>query len=205
MLKKNLLVCGLVFPVLYLLLDISSGLLYTGYDFFSQTVSELSAIGAPTRGLWTAFTFILNPLLIAFGFGVRKASNQNRAIDISGLLIVGWGLLGFLWLFYPMNMRGAIGSTNDTMHLVMVALTIILMLSFMIAGAIGGGRKFCVYSIFLMAVMMIFGIITGQQISNVEANLPTPWMGITERISAYSPMVWVFTFALLLLKKENKA
>jgi hypothetical protein len=42
-------------------------LLYPGYDAFSQQVSELSAIGAPTRGWWVPVGVAYEILVIAFG------------------------------------------------------------------------------------------------------------------------------------------
>jgi len=38
----------------------------------------------------------------------------------------------------------------------------------------------------------------------VEAQLPTPWLGIIERISVYSPMLWILVLAILLLQAKKK-
>jgi hypothetical protein len=46
-----------VAAVVFIGMDIvAAGLLYPGYDYTSQQVSELSAIGAPSRGFWMALT-----------------------------------------------------------------------------------------------------------------------------------------------------
>ena len=51
-LLRLLLVCGVVSSVLYVAMNGIIPLLFEGYNIASQTVSELSAIGAPTRPLW---------------------------------------------------------------------------------------------------------------------------------------------------------
>ena len=42
------------------------------------------------------------------------------------------------------------------------------------------------------------------QAPRVEAQLPTPWLGVIERISVYSPMLWILVLAIILLQTEKK-
>ncbi|MCW1949143.1 MAG: DUF998 domain-containing protein, partial [Candidatus Shapirobacteria bacterium] len=176
---KFLLICGFISTLIYIATDIFTGLMTPSYSFNSQTVSELSAIGAPTKSIWALMTFIYNPLLILFSFGIFQTT-KNKVLSFTIAFI---GILGFIWLFFPMNLRGSIGSSNDSMHLVMVVVTIISMITMIISGANSQGKNFRLYSIITLIIMTLFGIITGQQTANVAANLPTPMMGITERFS----------------------
>ena len=50
-------------------MNIAGAVLYPGYDAFSQEVSELLAIGAPTRGWWVPVGVAYEILVIAFGVG----------------------------------------------------------------------------------------------------------------------------------------
>ena len=52
MARKLLLVCGILSSLLYAAMNVFVRMLWEGYSYASQTVSELSAIGAPTRRLW---------------------------------------------------------------------------------------------------------------------------------------------------------
>jgi hypothetical protein len=61
MLRNLLLICGILSSLLYVGTDILAGTLWEGYSFTSQAVSELSAIGAPTRPL-------VVPLYLAYDF-----------------------------------------------------------------------------------------------------------------------------------------
>lgn len=57
--NKVLLVCGIVSSALYIGTDILASMPYPGYSYTAQQVSELSAIGAPTRPLWITIEIIL--------------------------------------------------------------------------------------------------------------------------------------------------
>ena len=202
--RKILLVCGVVSSLLYISTDILLGLSWHGYSFTSQAISELSAIGAPTRPLWIAMTFLYSPLLVAFGIGVLKAAEKKRSLRFTGILLIIWGLLGFVWLFFPMHMRGEIGSVTDTMHLVMSGVTVLLMILFIGIGSAANGKWFRIYSILTILAMLVFGALVGKMAPQVAAQLPTPWMGVMERVSVYAPMFWVIVLATTLLKIQSK-
>jgi putative effector of murein hydrolase len=51
-LQKVLLSCGTLSSLLYVAMLIFVPMQYEGYNSASQTISELSAIGAPTKALW---------------------------------------------------------------------------------------------------------------------------------------------------------
>lgn len=48
-LRKVLLVCGILAALAQVGTDLLGGMLWKGYNFASQAISELTAIGAPTR------------------------------------------------------------------------------------------------------------------------------------------------------------
>ncbi len=202
--NKYLLICGIIASLLYIATDIFLASQFKGYSYIDQTISELSAIGASTRPLWIAMTFLFNPLLIAFGIGIWRKALQRRSLRITGVLISVWGVIGFVWLLFPMNMRGAIGSTTDTMHLVMAAITVPLMMLFIGIGSGAKGKWFRLYSIITILAMLVFGAWTGTQASRVAAQLPTPGLGLIERVSVYSPMIWVIVLASIMLRKNKE-
>lgn len=68
MLRKSLLACGLLSSLLYVAMNVFVPMQYDGYSSVSQTVSELSAAGAPTRPLWVSFAILYSLLLGAFGW-----------------------------------------------------------------------------------------------------------------------------------------
>src|SRR5438270_5832847 len=86
LLKKILLVCGTASSLLYIAMNIFVPMWFPGYNSASQTVSELSAVDAPTRSLWVIFGAVYTLLVTAFGWGVCKSSIDNRPLRIVGVL-----------------------------------------------------------------------------------------------------------------------
>jgi Protein of unknown function (DUF998) len=85
MVQKVLLACGILAALLYAVShDALAALLYRDYSPFSQTISELSSIGAPTRPAVTAVVLIHEALLIAFGIGVWRSAPNKRAAPRDG-------------------------------------------------------------------------------------------------------------------------
>jgi len=94
--QKTLLVCGILSSLLYVAINIIVAMQWKAYDSASQTVSELSAIGAPTRTLWMVLVTPYTILIIAFALGVWKSASENRRLRIAGALMIIYGALGIL-------------------------------------------------------------------------------------------------------------
>ena len=75
--RRVLLACGIAFAILWIGMDIAASLLYDGYSYRDQTVSELSAIDAPTRPFWFALGTLWSLLVIAFAVGVRQSAGRR--------------------------------------------------------------------------------------------------------------------------------
>jgi len=121
--RKVLLACGILAALLYAVAhDVLAAILYPNYSSFSQTISELGSIGAPTRPAVTAVVLIHEALLIAFGIGIWQSGRGNRALRVTGALLIVYGAIGPLWLPFPITARGEIataGGLNDVMHVVL--------------------------------------------------------------------------------------
>jgi len=182
---------------------------WPGYSSASQTISELSAIGAPTRSLWQLPGAVYTVLVTAFGWGVWKSAGRMRALRIAGALILGYGALGLLWPFAPMHLRDALaagGSTlSDTLHIVLSSVTVLVMLLAIGFGGASFGKRFLIYSLATLVTLFTFGGLTFLDAPRVAANLPTPWIGIWERINVGVFLLWVAVLAIVLLREERSA
>jgi hypothetical protein len=202
--KKALLICGILSSLFYIFMNIFVPLHNAGYSIASQTVSELSAIDAPTRLLWNLFVIPFAVLVIAFGIGIRFSAHENKRLRVVGNLMILDGTLGFSWP--PMHLREVIaaggGTISDTMHIVFAAVTVLLMILMIGIGAAAFGKTFRMYSIATILVLAIFGALTGMDSPRMSENLPTPLIGVWERINIGVYMIWVIVLAIILLKKE---
>jgi hypothetical protein len=122
MVRKVLLVCGILSSLLYVATVVLAAIRWEGYSSTSQTVSELIAIDAPTT-----------PLVVP--------------------LFVIYSLL--------------------------------------------------VYAIATILILLVFGILAGLDGSRLAANLPTPWMGVWERINIFGYMLWVVVLTIVLLRVQD--
>ena len=206
-LQKFLLFCGILSSLVYVVANIVCAMVYEGYSAVSQTVSELSAIDAPTRPMWVSLTFFYSLFVIAFGYGVWKAAAGNRRLRIVGALFIADAAIGFFWP--PMHQRevlGAGGGTlTDTLHIVFTFVTVPLMMLAIGFGAAAFGKRFRLYSIATLVILVVAGIFTGIDGPKISENLPTPWIGVWERINIGVYMLWVVVLAILLLRAEKKA
>jgi hypothetical protein len=203
--RRLLLLCGIVASSLYVAMNLVVPMRWPEYSSFAQTVSELSAIDAPTRAAWAPLGVAYAVLMVAFGAGVWASSNGRLAVGVSGCLLVAYGALGTVWP--PMHQRAVLAAgghtRTDTLHLVWAAVTVLLMFLAMLFGAAALGRRFRVYSIATIVTLLAFGVLTSMQAPAVEANLPTPWIGVWERINLGAFLPWVIVLAVMLLRQRD--
>jgi Protein of unknown function (DUF998) len=202
MTRRTLLACGIVSSLLYIAMNVFVPMRWPEYSSFSQTISELSAIDAPTRPLWVPLGVVYTLLVVAFGVGVWQSAHRNRRLRIVGGLFVAHGLIGLGWL--PMHQREVLaaggGTLTDTMHIVWSVVTVALMMFEMGFASAAFGRRFRVYTIATMLVLFFFGALTFRSAPGIAANLPTPWLGVWERINVLGFMVWQAVVAVALLR-----
>lgn len=196
--RKTLLACGIASSLLYAAMIWT--IRYEGYNLVSQVPSELTAIGAPTRALWAQLGWIYTALITAFGWGLWKSGGRNRAVRIVGGLLLAFASLGLLWPFAAMHQREVLaagGATpSDTMHVVLGGLTVFLMFLAIGVGATAFGKRFRLYSIASIVVLLAFGGLTFLEAPRLQANLPTPWIGLWERINITVFLLWVVVLAI---------
>jgi hypothetical protein len=200
--RQALLACGIVASLLYVAMNVFVAMQWPEYSSVSQTVSELSAIGAPTRSLWIALALPYTLLTAAFGWGVRASAGNNRALRVAGGLIVTYGVTGLAWPFAPMHLRDVLAAggatTTDTMHIGFAMVTVLIMVLAMAFGALAFGWRFRVYSITTIVTLAVFGLLTSLDAPRLEANQPTPWIGVWERINIGVFLLWVVVLAVAL-------
>lgn len=199
---KALLICGALASALYIGTDIvAATFLYPGYDYTSQQVSELSAIGSPSRAFWMVMAYPYCLLTVIFAVGVWRVAAGRLSLRTAAVLITLFAINALAWgIVAPMHMRATEFTDTDTMHIAFAASAVLLMVAFIGFGAAALGRGFRLYSAITIIAMLAAGAIVSAQITAIAGGQPTPWMGLIERISVYGPIVWLGVFALALLE-----
>ena len=157
--------------------------------------ADASAMGAARAGSTPCWS-------TAFGWGLWKSAGRNRAVRIVGGLILAYASLGLLWPFAAMHQREVLaaggGTLSDTMHVVLGGVTVFLMFLAIGFGATAFGKRFRLYSIASIVVLLAFGGLTFLEAPRLQANLPTPWIGLWERINISVFLLWVVVLATVL-------
>jgi hypothetical protein len=209
MVRKILLGCGIASSVLYVASDILVSWWDPNYSYRDQSFSELLAPGSPTRPLLLVLNGIpYGVLVVAFGVGVWASAGRRRAGLITGALLVGYaviGAVGGVFLSAPTRevMEAGKETWRNTMHIPTTAVMILCILLAIGFGSTLLGRRFRYFSYATILAILTFGVLAGLQADRVEANQPTPWLGIVERGNVYAIMLWVAVLAIGLLRAQK--
>lgn len=200
-LRRVLLACGILSSLLYATMLVVVPMRWDAYSSASQTVSELSAIGAPTRAPWTSFAILYTLLLAAFGWGVWRSAGASRPLRVVAGSLIVTAVFDPFWP--PMHLRGAETSLTDTMHIVFTMVWLLLTLLAIGFGASAFGERFRLYSIATLGIFVVFGALTGMDGPRIAADLPTPRIGIWERVNIGAYLVWIVVLAVTLLRARG--
>ena len=116
-----------------------------------------------------------------------------------GFLLIFTSVIGFFWP--PMNLRGVAPTSTDTMHIAFTGVAVMAFVLEMILASMAFGELFRVYTIFSIVILLLFGVLTGLEAPKIMLDLPTPMIGIWERIGIGSYILWLAVFAFALLQR----
>jgi hypothetical protein len=204
--RKLLLTCGIMSSLLYVGANVIGARRWSSYSLSSQTVSELSAIDAPSRPVVIPLLTGHGALLIPFGLGVRESAGRKRGLRATGAVLMVLAASNLPAPLFPMHQREALargeGSRTDTMHIIVTIVNSLLIMFAIGFGSTAFGRRFRVYSMGTILILLVSGGLTATQASRLEANLSTPWAGVSERISIGGYLLWQAVLAMMLIGAE---
>ena len=205
MLRKSLLACGILSSAVYVAADVLGGLLYPGYSFFSQAISELAAIGAPSKPIVDPLFLIYDLLALGFGIGVFREARGTQPLRTTGVLLAAYGAAGLVTMFFSgffsMQPRGSGSLATDLPHIVLTGGFLLLLLLAIGFGAFALGPRFRAYSFATLLTVILFTALTAPFAVRLAAGQPTAGLGIVERIGVYTWLVWVAVLGLALLRR----
>ena len=206
MLRKILLTCGLVSSVLYIGVDLAAAVAYPDYhSFTAQAISELTAVGAPTRALAKPLFIVYDVLVIAFAAGVWISARHDR-LRAAAAFIATIGLVGlFAAPVADMNDRGSEFARNDLLHIVATTVIVLCIFGGVAFASATFGRGFLRYSIATLVVLAVFGALAAMQGMRLAAGEPTPWFGVVERAHIGAYLLWMGALSLRIWPGRRQA
>lgn len=205
LLRRVLLEFGILIPPLYVAINLLGAAQWENYSFASQAVSELSAIGAPSRSLLLWLGAVYDLFVLAFALGVWRSAGSKRSLRFTAAFLFGTVIVDTLFRFAPMHMRGTPPTLTDTMHIVLSGAISLCILLAVTSSAAAFGRWFRVYAIASILVMLISGTWTALEARGVPTNTPTPLLGLMERIDIGAYLLWTAVLAVALLRRRVAA
>jgi hypothetical membrane protein len=200
--RTVLLASGVVSSLLYATIDLLAGLRYEGYSFFSQTISELGAVGAPKPPFLLPLFLTYTVLMVVFGVAVLlEGMRGNSRLRIVGALLLGYMLVGSGTGIFPMHVRGTATLDDDLPHIVFGLGATSVILVTMGFGSVALGKRFRNFSWTTFATILVFGALTAPFGVKLAHGEPTPGMGLLERLAYYSILVWVAVLSVALLRR----
>jgi hypothetical protein len=202
---KVMLALGIASSVLYVGGEVLASMSLQGYSYANQAVSELLAIGAPTRPWMLALFSLYNVLVLLFAEGVRRSAGGRRGLKVAAVALVAYAVVGEVTqIFSPMNPRGSVATATDLGHMVLTAVEVLSIVAFIAFASGAAGRGFRLYSILTIVALMAAGLAVGAQAGHMTAAVAsTPWAGILERVNIYGTMLWVLVLAVTLLRAPS--
>jgi hypothetical protein len=195
MFQKNLLFLGVIAPILFIATDLLAGAFFGNYNFVNQSISELSAVGAPTRAFVVSLNFVYNVFLIIFSLSVWGSSVHSRSLSVLIGSLIGNALFAVLGSFFPINPGKNMSAPSNTMNVAIMGISFILLLLAILFGAIAYKNWFRLYSLgtlFAFLVLTVFGL-----------SQSTPHVGAQERTISYGCLLWVAVLAVVNIRARD--
>lgn len=197
-LRRRLLVCGIAASALLAGTDVLAGVSYRGYDFMAQSISELSAVGAPTRLVVVPLNLAYDALMVAFGVGVW-ATAVNRAGRSMAVMVIGNAVVSAAWVFFPMRSGEPASSVN-------VGFGAVSMVFFLLAIGCGAVAYRGLFRLYSSATLLAYLGLTVWGVSRGDAATTgsSASVGVQERTMVAGYLLWVTVLAVLLLRAEKR-
>lgn len=196
--NKAFAVCGIISPLLYLIMVIIGGALIPGYSHITETVSELLVAGAPNRSLLATLMISSSVLGILFPIGLHRGINEGRGSKVGPAFLIIASVLGIFTTYFPQDPGGPPVTFAGTVHVVLIIPMVILSLGAFIAfwrrlksDSLWSGYDR--YSLITFIVAIPLGVISA-------VSLDSPYVGLLERISVAVILQWSFFMAIKLLR-----
>jgi len=200
---KVLIICGIVAPLIKIGTDILAGTMWEGYSFTSRSISDLSAIGAPTRMLVVPLDLAADVLLLAFAVGVWKLAGRNRRMRIMAGLIFGNAAFLLIGGFFPFHLDEEMSTFGNTMNTIVIGISVVFLLLAIGFGAAAFRNWFRYLSIGVFLIFLVGDVWATRHTPFALGGQRGPLVGVQERTMLFSYLLWVVALAIVLMRAKK--
>ena len=188
-------ILGVLFYVLHVFLGQAA---YPGYRAASQAVSELSAIGAPSRMVALLFFSLYSLCMIVFALGLWMLFRDriSGTFSIGCLLLLGTYVVSWIGcLFFPPAQSLATGFWKNVAHLILNGGVMLFSVAALLFIGLGVWKRYRWLSLF--SFFAIFMVITGMVLSGLVGQM---YVGAAQRISAFALVLYDLLLAVWMMR-----
>ncbi|MBN2780340.1 MAG: DUF998 domain-containing protein [Candidatus Marinimicrobia bacterium] len=201
--QRILSLSGVAAVLFYLTHVILGGALWEGYSHLMQPISDLTATGAPDRGLLTIFTNIYGLFAVVFCFMlIKQVKNTTNSLVLAGaIVLLCMHLVSLSYGLFPEDLPGAEMTIAGMMHLLVTALIVPLTIAAPILTGLGllklaGERRMGVYSLICGVAILVLGGITAMMFATGSG-----MFGLFERLNIGTLQAWTATLSIWLYRR----
>jgi len=200
---------GAIGVVFYTAHVVIGGFLWDGYSHVRQTISELTAKGAPNADFLTILTSVYGLLLVIFSmylYATMRKSKVHKAVIIGSIFFVVMQLSSFIgYSLFPLDLSVATDSFQNLMHIIVTIIVVICTIASSYCIGIGlykseKHKKIGFFILLCAIIITVSGILTPIVMAN---NIDIS--GLTERINIFALQSWVFVLSVYLFTRGSKS
>jgi hypothetical membrane protein len=192
--------CGVVAPVLSVIVAAGVGYLHPGYDSAEQRLSELGASGAPYAVVFNVAGLMASGVLVVvLSLGLQHEFIGNRLARTGGILLSVSGASLFMTGIFPCDVGFVEASASGILHGVFAAIGTLAIIGAALAMWYGlrGDPLWGHYSWFSLSVaLMAVALYVTHQFSS-----QTDWNGAVQRMLVLVLLVWLEVMSVRLLSR----
>jgi hypothetical protein len=202
-LTRLLAICGIVGPILFIVVILVFGLLRPGYDPIRQQMSELGEVGAPNAIAFNmAAYFLLGLLMIAFAFGLHRGISEGKGSKLVPILIavsgVGWIGASFFRCDPGCVNESVTGRMHDLTG--MIAVFPLLIAPLAILPRLKKDNRWQSYRPFSLIMGALAVILFAVMFTAAVSPALEPYRGLIQRLTFFTPLLWIEVMAIRLLR-----
>ncbi|MEZ0481066.1 DUF998 domain-containing protein [Planococcus sp. SSTMD024] len=202
---QKLTIFGAIAVFFYVFHVVLGGWLWEGYRHLHQPISDLTAQGAPDRGLLTGITVLYGLCSIVFAASAYIAFKRFAPrISRTGMLVfLAMHLVSITYGLFPQDAPGAPLTFTGIMHLAVTALIVPLTILAPLLVGVGfrKGDDFRSYGNYSLATG-IFILFAGGTAAIFFAQ-GWPYFGLVERLNIGALQLWMFVSSVMLFTMKQ--
>lgn len=200
---RALLLCGILSAILRVATDIIAGKLWAEYNFASRSISDLTAVGSPTRSFVLPFEIISLVLSVLFAIGTWTLAKDNSLLRITAAMIFGSGVFSLIGTLFPVQLSQSLTTSANKTNTIIIGMSVLLLVLAMGFGTAAYKDWFRIFSIKLFFAFLVEDIWATRGIKFSPGGERGPLVGVQERTMLWGYLLWVAIPALKLLRAIN--